>query len=220
MEPSTAQPLPLLVTIQGRTFTWTPEEGLDPAAVSTVERWVWRAAFRMRRIGAIVGLSLDDLIQEGHLGALEAARTWVPGRGSNFLSWASWTVRARLQRACGRNTRPWDPEDAEEAPGGRLTLLAAGWGEPSLDALPTHVPDPHQVASSSELRRLVREGMEALTDRQREVLELRFGLVGEAAMTLKEAGQVLGCGGECVRQLQNAAMKRLRAVLAQKGVHA
>jgi RNA polymerase primary sigma factor len=50
-----------------------------------------------------------------------------------------------------------------------------------------------------------------LPSRERTVLQLRFGLEGQRAHTLDEVGQRLGLTRERVRQLQSAALRKLRA---------
>lgn len=60
--------------------------------------------------------------------------------------------------------------------------------------------------SLRHLRRLIgRLGM-----RERTVLQMRFGLNGHAAMTLREAGETLGISRERVRQIESRALRRLR----------
>jgi DNA-directed RNA polymerase sigma subunit (sigma70/sigma32) len=58
----------------------------------------------------------------------------------------------------------------------------------------------------SEVDRL----FEVLGEREREVLRLRFGLVGGEALSLGETGRRLGLTGERVRQIQVAALAKLR----------
>ncbi|MBS3061185.1 MAG: sigma-70 family RNA polymerase sigma factor [Candidatus Diapherotrites archaeon] len=43
------------------------------------------------------GLTFDDLIQIGNLGAMEAASTWDPGKGSSFLTFASRRIEGAIQ---------------------------------------------------------------------------------------------------------------------------
>ncbi|MFA7230776.1 MAG: sigma-70 family RNA polymerase sigma factor [Victivallaceae bacterium] len=62
--------------------------------------------------------------------------------------------------------------------------------------------------SLSQLSKLV----EKLTDREREVLKLRFGLEGCQIMTLEDVGLAVGCTRERVRQIQNKAIKTLQSM--------
>jgi RNA polymerase primary sigma factor len=60
--------------------------------------------------------------------------------------------------------------------------------------------------SLRQLRRLIGR----LGRRERDVLRLRFGLNGHAALTLREAGEALGISRERVRQIEFRALRRLR----------
>mgnify|MGYP003573537822 FL=1 len=70
---------------------------------------------------------------------------------------------------------------------------------------------PHEgLIQERELEQLF-DQLARLDDRQRRILELRFGLGAEEAMTLKDIGEALGVTRERVRQLQNQAL----AILAR-----
>jgi RNA polymerase primary sigma factor len=61
------------------------------------------------------------------------------------------------------------------------------------------------------LQELIREVLDKLSRREKRVIELRFGLEEEGPYTLEEIGKTLGITRERVRQIQNAAIKKLRA---------
>ena len=48
------------------------------------------------------------------------------------------------------------------------------------------------------------------TEREKQVLRLRFGLDGEPVRTLEEVGAIIGCTNERVRQIQNQALRKLQ----------
>ena len=52
--------------------------------------------------------------------------------------------------------------------------------------------------------------LKALTDREREVLELRFGLKDGRSYTLEEVGQIFGVTRERIRQIEAKALRKLR----------
>ncbi len=72
----------------------------------------------------------------------------------------------------------------------------------------TPAPDELQIRLEDidELLKLLSE----LPERERRILQLRFGLDGEAVRTLEEVGLAIGCTNERVRQLQNIALKKLQ----------
>lgn len=98
-ETCTASPLFRLIQIQGTEYVWTPGEGLEPEAVQEVDLFIWQQANRLRIPALKAGVSLDDLVQEGRLGALRAAQKYDPGKGANFLTYASWWIRQRMLEA-------------------------------------------------------------------------------------------------------------------------
>jgi RNA polymerase primary sigma factor len=56
--------------------------------------------------------------------------------------------------------------------------------------------------------------MENLRPREREVLELRFGLGGQARLSLSQVGKALSVSKERVRQIQDRALEKLRGAAA------
>ncbi len=72
------------------------------------------------------------------------------------------------------------------------------------------LPTPGDEASRSLLKEQMRDVLKALTQREREVLELRFGLKDGRAYTLEEVGQMLGVTRERVRQIEAKALRKLR----------
>ncbi|MEX2048285.1 MAG: sigma-70 family RNA polymerase sigma factor [Gemmatimonadota bacterium] len=71
---------------------------------------------------------------------------------------------------------------------------------------------PHEVLAEL-LRSVELQGaLNSLSDRMRHVLELRFGLTGQAPKTLEEVGNNLGVTRERVRQLESRALRELQAV--------
>jgi RNA polymerase primary sigma factor len=71
---------------------------------------------------------------------------------------------------------------------------------------------PHDVLAEL-LRSVELQGaLSSLSERMRHVLELRFGLTGQAPKTLEEVGRDLGVTRERVRQLESRALRELQAV--------
>ncbi len=71
-----------------------------------------------------------------------------------------------------------------------------------------HAPD--RLLGDSETMEQLHDLVEHLCDREREVLQMRFGLDGRQVMTLEEVGEAVGCTRERVRQIQNKAIKKLQ----------
>ncbi|MFN2469502.1 MAG: RNA polymerase sigma factor RpoD/SigA [Gaiellaceae bacterium] len=74
--------------------------------------------------------------------------------------------------------------------------------------------DPEEEAADSLRRQAVRQVVSRLPEREREVIELRFGLRDGEPWALEAIGRELGLTRERVRQLESGAMKRLEAMLS------
>jgi len=70
--------------------------------------------------------------------------------------------------------------------------------------------NPADAASFSNLRVQIEEAMSSLTDREQQVLRLRFGLDDGKARTLEEVGTEFGVTRERIRQIESKALRKLR----------
>jgi RNA polymerase nonessential primary-like sigma factor len=87
-----------------------------------------------------------------------------------------------------------------------------------LDAIADeHTPDPERIMQDEDLHGLVQAWLNELNDKQREVVERRFGLNNREIATLEEVGADIGVTRERVRQIQVEALKRLRVLLEKNG---
>lgn len=71
-------------------------------------------------------------------------------------------------------------------------------------------PEPMDAAAREMLRESVKNALAVLSDREREVLELRFGLVDGKDHTLEEVGQYFNVTRERIRQIEAKALRKLR----------
>lgn len=76
--------------------------------------------------------------------------------------------------------------------------------------------DPAEVAGHTMLGEDINRAMSPLTDRQRAIVQMRYGLNGGQPMTLEAAGKVLGVTRERARQIEQEALRRLREPDATK----
>jgi RNA polymerase primary sigma factor len=71
---------------------------------------------------------------------------------------------------------------------------------------------PFERASENLRRENVRRALDALPPREREVIEMRYGLRGHKARTLEEVGRAFGVTRERIRQIENNTLKKLEGL--------
>jgi len=99
------------------------------------------------------------------------------------------------------------------------TVGADGEGELGDLFADREAPDPFDEAEESLRRQNIRKALDALPERQRRILELRFGFEGEP-WTLEAIGHELDLTRERVRQLEGQALSRLAAMRELAGLAA
>lgn len=78
------------------------------------------------------------------------------------------------------------------------------------DFVPDTAPSPEDVVMASSLHDDMAKALELLTEKEREVLKLRFGFDGGSCLTLDEVGKRFGVTRERIRQIEAKAVMKLR----------
>jgi RNA polymerase primary sigma factor len=193
--------LPRLTADEERALGARIRENRDETAVSQLVeanlRFVVSYAKRYRGHG----VSFLDLIHEGNLGLIEAARRFDPSRNVKFITYAVWWVRESMMHVLADQSR------AFSFPPKLFATLHSGAEDVSLNA-PVGVEGP----DSQELGDLLAQGdvpaiedelirqadideladaLEDLDGKEREVVRLRFGLEDDEPRTLQQVGDRL-----------------------------
>src|SRR5262245_31343776 len=149
----------------------------------------YKVARRYRQLAFRAGLEVEDLVQEAMLKLHQRAADYDPSRGA--FSTFAWTVmRGHLWNLLDR-TPPRDRSghDAEED-------VLAGLTE----------PERGEPLDREDLGRL----LSCLGERQRRVVEMRFGLADGVSRTQEEIAAGLGVSFQRVQQILGDALSRLR----------
>jgi RNA polymerase primary sigma factor len=203
------------------------------------------------------GLSLQDLINEGNIGLIEAAKRYDPGKGVRFITYAVWWIRQAIIHAISEQGGPFripqrqanllynihktiaamtpllertptvdEVADELDVPRENVEVLMSAQnedlpletmnsGEDSdfqlLDKIEQDtVPPVDQHLMEESFSKLLRGMLRDLDDKERQVLNLRFGLDGQEPHTLKQLGDKLGLSRERIRQIEANALKKLK----------
>ncbi|MGB3948420.1 MAG: RNA polymerase sigma factor RpoD/SigA [Bacteroidia bacterium] len=202
------------------------------------------------------GLSLPDLINEGNLGLIKAAKRFDETRGFKFISYAVWWIRQSILQALAEQSRivrlplnqvgslnkinkafskleqeferepsaeelsqilelPQDKVADTMRVSGRHVSMDAPFvnGEENslLDVLVNHdSPRADNELMNESLQREIERSLSTLTDRERDVVKLFFGIGINHGLTLEEIGAKFDLTRERVRQIKEKAIRRLR----------
>ncbi|AIM36671.1 RNA polymerase sigma factor RpoD/SigA [Sphingobacterium sp. SG20118] len=201
------------------------------------------------------GLTLGDLINEGNLGLIKAAKRFDETKGFKFISYAVWWIRQSILQAIAEQSRivrlPLNqvgslskiskafskleqeyerepsPEELAEilettvdkvsdtlSNSGRHVSMDAPFvqGEENtlLDVLENHDPETDSSLIDESLSEEIRRSLSTLTEREREIIVLFFGLGSNHQLSLEEIGEKFNLTRERVRQIKDKALQRLR----------
>ncbi|MCD6065276.1 MAG: polymerase subunit sigma [Bacteroidetes bacterium] len=202
------------------------------------------------------GLSLPDLINEGNLGLIKAARRFDETRGFKFISYAVWWIRQSILQALAEQSRivrlplnqvgslnkinkayskleqeferePTAEELAEllDLPQDKITdtmkvsgrhvsmdaPLASGEESTLMDVIVNgDSPRADAALMNESLSKEIDRALSTLTERERDVVKLFFGIGINHGLTLEEIGAKFDLTRERVRQIKEKAVRRLR----------
>ena len=236
----------------------------DAEAIRTMVSSNLRLVVSVAREYAGRGVPLLDLIQEGSIGLITAARKFDYTLDYRFSTYATKWIRQRiglslhdqsgiiripahtaermkklsaarteLRMELGREPNAaelarrtgFSTEKTEELlllmP--QITSLDIPVGDRGEDTVGTLLPgaesdEPQAGLIRRELKELLDELMMELSDRQRTILQLHFGMVDGICRSLEEIAKELGISKERVRQIERQAMDRLQKMGAGLGL--
>lgn len=194
------------------------------------ERLVLREALKYRPRG----LRESDLYQEGFMGLQRAAMRFDPARNLRFSTYGTFWVRQAIRQSlvnqsrlirvpqrtqlllrkhqAGAKTR-LDAAEAERVSRvmhRTVTFSFAQDDDESTTDFDRNLWQKGPSFAPGTLPTLIEEGLKRLCERQRRIVERRFGLDGRPSQTLESIGHDMQLSRERVRQLEREAIRKLR----------
>jgi RNA polymerase primary sigma factor len=196
--------------------------GRDEAAVSQLVQSHLRFVVRCAKRYLGCGVSMLDLIHEGNLGLIEAARRFDPSRNVKFISEAAWWVRQSMVHAMSNGTRACAFPPKALATRERQAFDALSHPKASMrqglrrDELADLLVQDHMGVDEGTMGRSdwheLADALHELGGKQQKVARLRFGLDEDEPGGLQEAADRPLLSRDAIRQSELRAKGKLQQV--------
>lgn len=156
-------------------------------------------------------MEFEDMVQEAYLGLIDAAERYDESRGTKFSTYARWHIVKRIMEAIHNRN------EVVRTPRRRPSYICLRLKSEHEDLLISDQPSITDQMIADELSGSVHDCIRQLPPREGIVIRLRHG-VNTEKMTLAKVGDILGVTPERVRQIQNVAEEKLRALLEESAI--
>ena len=190
------------------------------------------------------GVPLLDLIQEGSMGLLVAAKKFDPAMNCRFSTYATKWIRHGVTRCIMKHSGLIRVSQRTAEKAKKIRAAQAALEDPTVEAIAAYckmepeqvektlallpevlsidddtarelledisAPQPYEDLVRQELKNTMDGLLSQLTQRQQQVLRLRFGMADGECHTQESIGKLLGISKERARQIENEAVKKLQ----------
>lgn len=181
------------------------EQGSDEAKQRLIERNLRLVVFIARRFEN-TGVNLEDLISIGTIGLIKAISTYRRDKNIKLATYASRCIEneilMHIRKISGQKAEVSLDEPINMDYDGNELLLS--------DILGTDEDVVLRPLEDDVDLRLLRQAVGQLPEREREIVNMRFGLGGRQELTQKEVAQKLGISQSYISRLEKRIMDRLR----------
>ena len=186
------------------------KQGDRTARNELVEHNLRLVAHIVKKYYAISG-EQDDLISIGTIGLIKAVESYDLGKKTKFSTYASRCIENEILMFLRKATQYRGEVSIDEP-------LNIDWDGNELllsDILGTDADVVSRNIEQESERELLRSAVSELGTREREIMELRFGLVDGKEKTQKEVAQAIGISQSYISRLEKKIIRKLRGTLQQ-----
>ena len=157
------------------------------------------------------GLSMEDLVSEGNLGLMKAARKFDATRGLRFVNYAVVFIRQQIEKAVRKES---DEQRVESTRDGQTRSVDAPLGSKANVSLLSVLvnadsPQADLRVYNASLEDAIERSLQTLNERETVVVNAYFG-IGEERQTMAEIAERMSLKRERVRQIRDRAVRRLK----------
>ena len=180
-------------------------KGSEDAKKSLIERNLRLVVYIARRFEN-TGINIEDLISIGTIGLIKAINTYDSAKNIKLATYASRCIENEilmfLRKTSNKKTEVSFDEPLNTDWDGNELLLS--------DILGTDADVVMRPLEDDADRQLLFDAIEKLTEREREIVVMRFGLGGGQELTQKEVADMMGISQSYISRLEKRIIIRLR----------
>ena len=150
------------------------------------------------------GVPFHDLISEGNIGLMKAAKKFDAGKGVKFISYAVWWVKSEIQEHILSVTKG-DEYYTDEY----NTMMCR---DSEFEYNPNIIDDEYEnkIVNLSSRGDAIQDLMETLSEREAKVILMYYGIGRDEMCTLDIIGKELDITKERVRQIKDTALTKMK----------
>ena len=180
---------------------------LDPSSVRSelIERNLRLVVYISKKFEN-TGINIEDLISIGTIGLIKAINTFNPDKNIKLATYASRCIENEILMYLRKNNARKTEISIDEP-------LNVDWDGNELllsDILGTDSDIIHQNIENQVDKELLFIAMQTLTERERNIMELRFGMNRKSSKTQKEVADLLGISQSYISRLEKKIISRLK----------
>jgi len=152
------------------------------------------------------GLNIEDLVSIGTIGLIKAVNTFDPNKKIKLATYASRCIENEILMFLRRNNKLRSEVSFDEP-------LNVDWDGNELllsDVLGTESDTIYRNLEDEVDRTLLYDALQKLSEREKRIMELRFGLGTGEEMTQKDVADLLGISQSYISRLEKRILKRLQ----------
>ncbi|MGN0744144.1 MAG: RNA polymerase sporulation sigma factor SigE [Christensenellales bacterium] len=159
------------------------------------------------------GVDMDDLVSIGTIGLIKAVGSYNPDKNIKLATFASRCIENEILmhlRKTGKTRTEVSLDEPLNVDFEGNTLLLS-------DVLGTDVDAVYNRVESSDERQMLKDTFDKLPERERQILELRFGLYGKEEMTQKEIADMMGISQSYISRLEKKIVENMKKDMLKLG---
>ena len=157
------------------------------------------------------GVGIEDLISIGTIGLVKAINTFKPDKNIKLATYASRCIENEilmyLRKASAQKELSFDEPLNTDWDGNELLLS---------DILASDDDSIYKPLEYEEDRKIIKDAIEKLDERERVIIELRFGLLDGKERTQKDTAELLGISQSYISRLEKRIIARLKTEISGK----